>query len=262
MSQAFTTANLQTLLAFPFRDTEWKKKFLVGSLVTIGSFIIPFVPFAFVYGYQFQIMRRIIVEKGEPFLPEWQDWNKLLLDGFKLLGVVMVFMLPILILFFGGYGLALVVPILGGFFAAMSEQTGGTPDFMLTSMGLVSAGGMFACYGLALLLAVPVGVVMPAILGHVVATDQFSAAFRLREWWAIFRANLGGFLLAFVLMMALSLVLSSVFTVLYCTIILCCLVPVVMGPMTMYLLTIYGALFGQVYRDGVEKLAGQGVPLG
>ena len=87
MSQSFSSEDLKQLFAFPFQDPRWQNKFLIGSLVVFAGFIIPLIPFFFVYGYMAQIMRRIIVEKGEPFLPEWDDWGKLFVDG----GVVQSF---------------------------------------------------------------------------------------------------------------------------------------------------------------------------
>ncbi|MBN1993537.1 MAG: DUF4013 domain-containing protein [Anaerolineae bacterium] len=257
-TQSFTTAYLQTLLGYPFRDKNWKNKFLIGSLVVLAGFAVPLVPFFFVYGYMMQIMRRIIVEKGEPYLPEWDDWGKLLVDGLKLLGVVFIYMLPVMVLFSIGYAMFFVLPFLGVPVMAIAgeenaEAAGGV-FAVITVLGMV---GFFILFGVGMLLALAIGLVMPAIMGHVVATDEFGAAFRFKEWWAVFRANVGGFLMAYVMIMLLSMVLSSAFTLLYCTIILCCLIPFLTAPVTMYLIAIYGALFGQAYRQGLENLVGQ-----
>ena len=85
------------------------------------------------------------------------------------------------------------------------------------------------------------------------ATDDFGAAFRLKEWWTIFKANVGGFMLAYLLVFAVSMVLNSILGFLYCTIILCCIVPFLTAPVTLYTVIISGALFGEAYREGVEK---------
>jgi len=82
-TQSFTTDNLKALLTFPFEDDDWKNKFLIGSLIVFAGFAIPLIPFFFLYGYMMQIMRHIIVEKGKPFLPKWDDWGKLFVDGAK-----------------------------------------------------------------------------------------------------------------------------------------------------------------------------------
>ncbi len=256
-TQSFTTSNLQALLAFPFQDADWKNKFLIGSLIVLAGFAIPLLPFCFVYGYMVQIMRHIIVEKGEAWLPEWDDWGKLFVDGLKLLGVALIYTLPVMVLFFIGF-IIFFLPFLGiPVVAAAGEDNGGAagPIFALITMaGMV---GFFVLFGLGMILSMVIGVVMPAIMGHVVATDDFGAAFHMREWWAIFRANLSGFLMAYVTIILISIVLSSVFMLLYCTIIFICLAPIIMAPVTVYITVIYGVIFGQAYREGVEKLESQ-----
>jgi hypothetical protein len=258
MTQSSTSTDLKEMLTFPFQDPNWKNKFLIGSLITLAGFIIPFVPVLLLYGYTMQIMRPIIVEQGKPFLPEWDKWDKLLFDGVKLFGVVFIYMLPFMILLFVGMSF-FFVPVAAGIplMEGLEEGGDGAAGIILTIVTVVSILGAMVLIGLGTILAVAVGVVMPAVVGHIVATDEFGAAFRVREWWPIFRANLAGFLLAYVMVMVASIVLSSGLMVIYVTVILCCLIPIIMGPVTMYLLAIYGALFGQAYRDGVQKLESQ-----
>src|SRR3546814_6276942 len=69
----YTTLFRSTLAKFTFTDPQWKNKFLIGGLLTLAGYALPILPLLFVYGYCAQIMRRIIIEKGEPYLPEWQD---------------------------------------------------------------------------------------------------------------------------------------------------------------------------------------------
>ena len=255
MSQAYTTTDLKELFAYPFQDPEWKKKFLIGSLLVIGGYIIPIIPFVVIYGYIAQIMKRIIVDKGEPFLPEWDDWGKLLTDGFKLLGAVVVYMLPLFFILFGGY-LVLFLVITVSTTVGVTEGSE-APSVLMALGPLVGGVGFMALYCLAMLFALAIGVVLPAIMGHVIATDEFAAAFRVQEWWAIFRANLGGFLIAYVVLLAISAALNFVFIFIYLTIILCCLLPFLLGPLSMYIMTIYSVVFAQAYREGVEKLEDQ-----
>ncbi len=76
--------------------------------ILFASFIIPILPGLIIYGYFYQIMQRVIVKSEEPTLPEWQDWGKLLGDGFRLFGVSFIYSLPLSILYFAGilaYGL-------------------------------------------------------------------------------------------------------------------------------------------------------------
>jgi hypothetical protein len=257
-TQSFTSTDLQTLLTYPFQGTDWKNKFLIGSLITIAGFVIPLIPIVILYGYTMQIMRHIIVEQGEPVLPEWNDWGKLLLDGLKLLGVVLVYMLPLMLLFFVGFAflflpLGLGAPLIGG----IEEGGGETAGPILTLLIVITVLGAVVIFGLLTIISIALGVVMPAVIGHVVATDEFGAAFRVREWWSIFRTNLAGFLIAYAVIIGLSIALNIGFTVISFTVILVCLLPIIIGPITMYIMAIYGAVFGQAYRDGVQKLKSQ-----
>ena len=68
--------------------------------ILFASFIIPILPGLVIYGYFYQIMQQIIVRSEEPTLPEWQDWGKLLGDGFRLFGVSFIYSLPMSILYF------------------------------------------------------------------------------------------------------------------------------------------------------------------
>jgi hypothetical protein len=256
-AQSFSTDNLKALLAFPFQDDDWKNKFLIGSLIVFAGFVIPLIPFFFLYGYMMQIMHHIIVDKDKPRLPAWDDWGKLFVDGLKLLGVALIYMLPVVVLFMIGFFIVFLLPLLGIPIAAIGGEE--NPEVAGAAFGiltLVSMLAYFVLFGLGMILALLIGVILPAVLGHVVATDDFGAAFRFKEWRAIFRANLGGFLLAYLVLIVVSMVVNSVLVLLYCTIILCCFVPFLTAPVTLYLVVIAGALFGQAYRDGVQRLGG------
>jgi len=253
-TQSFTTDNLKALLTFPFEDDDWKTKFLIGSLIVFAGFVIPLIPFFFLYGYMLQIMRHIIVEKGKPFLPEWDDWGKLFVDGAKLLGAALIYMLPFIVLITIGSFIIFFLPMLGIPLAiAGGEENPEAAGTMMGILSLVSMAVFFIILGIGMIFGLAVGLVMPAIMGHVAATDDFGAAFRWKEWWAIFKANVGGFMLAYLLVFAISMVLNSILGFLYCTIILCCIVPFLTAPVTLYTVILSGALFGEAYREGVTK---------
>jgi hypothetical protein len=254
-TQSFTTDNLKELLAFPFQDDDWKNKFLIGSLIVIAGFAIPVIPFFFLYGYMMQIMHHIIVEKGKPFLPKWDDWGKLFVDGAKLVGVVLIYMLPIMVLMTIGFFIMFFLPMLGIPVAIIGgEENPEAAGAMMGILSIVSMVAFFVVFGIGMIISLAIGVVMPTVMGHVAATGDFGAAFRLKEWWAIFKANVAGFLLAYLIVFAVSMVLNSILGFLYCTIILCCIVPFLTAPVTLYTVIISGALFGEAYREGAEKV--------
>jgi hypothetical protein len=119
---------------------------------------------------------------------------------------------------------------------------------------LFGAFGGIAFVGLSFFMVLIVGVFMPPITAHVVATDDLSAAFRFREWWPIFRANLSGFIITYLLVFGLFTALSTVFQILYLTVILCCIAPFLILPSYLYIMVTIGVLFGQAYREGVQNL--------
>lgn len=248
MTQSFTSDSLQALAVYPFQTPDWKNKFLIGSLVVFASYIIPIIPLLALYGYAAQIMRRIIVENGEPFLPEWDDWGKLMTDGLKLLGAGLVYSLPGLILLCGGYAMMFGMVFSTSLWAESGDE------ILPGLMGLFGSLGFFACFGLGMVLFLVAYIFLPPAVGHLIATDQFGAAFRWQEWWPIFRANLSGFLISYALLMGFWFVLSFALQILYFTIIGCCLLPFILPPVTIYMTLIGSSLFAQAYRIGLERL--------
>ena len=218
----------------------------------LANFIIPIVPLLALYGYMMRIIKQVVEGNGEPTLPEWDDWGELLLNGLKLLGQSFIFALPLIILWFVGYG-AMFFPIVLSELAVESGDMGGS-EGLLTMISLLTMGGSYIMFGLVILLSGVLGFFQSVIICHVAVTEQFAAAFRFREWWRILRSNLGEFLLAFVFIMGLSIGISILYQVLIFTIVLCCIIPFVLSAASGYLMLVMAPLFGRVYRNALEKM--------
>jgi hypothetical protein len=253
MTNSFTSDELTALAKFPFNDPRWQTKFLIGSLLILAGYVIPIIPIIFIYGYVFQIMHRIIVEKGEPYLPEWDDWGKLFTDGGKLIEAAFIYSLPLLGLMCGGYLLFFVINI--GTIAVSADPEAASPA--VDALSLAGLGIWLTTFTIAMILALLLGLVLPVAIGHLVATNDFAAAFRVREWWPIFKANWAGYLISYALLLGFGMVLSFAIQILTFTVILCCLVPFILMFIAMYLTVIGSVLFGQAYRAGVEQLGSQ-----
>jgi hypothetical protein len=255
MSAAVTISSLKTLFKFPFQGPKWQNNFLIGSVLAFGGFVIPIIPWIFLAGYGVQVMRQAI--QGETLeLPEWTDWGKLGIDGLRMVGVGFIFLLPGLIVLVGGFTLYMV----GSFTMPIMMAAGRDPNsfdaFPLLFLGLM--GIFFLSFLVGYLLYALGGIPLPAATAHFVAKDQFSAAFRVREWWPLLRVNKLGYLIAFVIIFGLYFVLSFTFMIAYFTVILCFLIPFLAAPITYYLALISAALFGQTYRESQELLAPAG----
>lgn len=236
------TFDIGHYLTYPFKDREAQKSFLIGSLVILAGFIIPILPFFIIYGYLSQIMQRIL-DGEKASMPAWNNWEKLFKDGLRLYGVRLIFTIPIMILVFG-----LTILYFGGFFLVMMQDE---PSTSLIA-GLVLA---FLCL---ICLLFPLGLVT-AILSypagaHTLAKQRFSAGFQIGEWWPILRKNLGGFLLVLGIGYVVSFAVTLIVQLLYITLILACLVPILMPAGMFYMLLVFEPMAAQAYREGFAKL--------
>jgi len=233
--------DLNRLLYFPVENSEARKNFLVGGLVILASFIIPIIPYLIAIGYIMRIMRQVIEGETPRMLP-WDDWEGMLKDGLKLFGVRFVYSLPLLLVFLPIMLVFLVTP----FLAAVLDNEN---IFFLTFIAFPVFMVCLIPFSLAFAL------IIPAPETHVAATGQFSAGFRFGEWWPIFRKNIGGFLVAFLVIYGISMVVSIAFQIIFMTVILACLMPFILPAFSFYMFLVQHILFAQAYREGREKLA-------
>ena len=247
MPETLTTHSLKALFRFPFEGENWQGRFLIGSALILGGYVIPIVPLIFVYGYALQVMRRAI--RGDtPALPDWDDWGKFGSDGLRVMLVGMVYLLPGIVVLFGGMALYFG----SAFFLPFVETAGRVHEPAVVLFPLIFLLGMVMMFlsmfvGSILLFlgAIP----LPMAAAHFVARDKVGAAFRAREWWPLLRANALGYFIAWVVSTGLITVWYGAFMMAYYTIFLCCLIPLLSAPVFFYLSLVIAALFGQTYRE-------------
>jgi hypothetical protein len=246
MSETITLSPLKTLLKFPFQGQDWKNRFIVGAALTFAGMIIPILPVIFVFGYALQIMRQVIKD-GEPKLPAWDDWGKLGVDGLRGLVVSLAYLLPgILVMsigFLAYFGMLFSIPFMN------SRGEGSSILLLFGSMGVMMIS-MLAGMLLLLLGSIP----LPAATAHFVAEDKVSAAFKVRQWWALIKANKSGYFAAWVVILGLAMVLYQLFIVIYSTLVLCWLLPFLVAPIGFYIQIVGAAIFAQSYREGKAVL--------
>jgi hypothetical protein len=248
MNNNFTLGNLQSLLFFPFTEPGGRNKLLVASLLGLASFFIPILPWLVLLGYAGMIMKRIIVERGDPFMPEWDRWNDMLAMGLKLFGVSFIYSLPAVGALVIGYFSMILLPAFMGVYDAGGESMQGMLLVMFASFALMMLG---------MVLSLCLWVILPPAICHTVAKDSFAAGFHIRDWWGVFRANLGGFFVTIILAGGLYMVMMIAVQILYFTIVLCILLPFLMAFVYAYLTIVSFTLFARAYREGMEKLEAQ-----
>lgn len=246
MTESTQTNQIKESLAFVFEDPRWFQKLLIAA-VLIFLWFIPFIPMIILLGYMARIMRGIIQDNKEPFLPEWTDFNQLFRDGFQLLTAYLVYTLPIMLILAVGYG-SFFLPFLTTEMMTAGEGVEGAIIIIgyLIGLGLMGIGFIVAIAG---------GIFIPVAVCRVVERGQIRAAFELREIWQVLKANWSGFLLAYLVVIGGSMTAYYGSQLLILTVVLCCLYPLVLSLIGAYLSIVSSALFANAYRDGLAARA-------
>jgi MFS family permease len=243
MNTQATIDQIQYIFTFPFKDEKWGIKFLIAFVFYIGSFIIPVIPLIFVFGYVARIIENVIKE-NDFTLPEWDDWGDLAIKGLKIIGVSLIVAIPMLIFYSLGF-ISMFFPM----FAFSGDNEGMFAGLFM--MGMFSGMCLF---GIGTIIWLVVSVFLPPAISHMIAEDSFGAAFHVSAWWRNFKANLGGYLIAYVLLVGILGMMYLGFYLMYMTFILCWLLPFIVSAFAIYAGFVAAALFGQAYRVGKENL--------
>jgi len=163
---------------YVFDDPRWLNKILLGGLFYLAGFFI--IGWFFVLGYVAQVTRNVIAGEQQP-LPEWEDLGRFFNEGARLIGVVLVYIIPVFML-----AVAIMIPsgILNSIDNEAAQSIGGI------MVGCLSC--LFVPLSLALM------VFMPASMLFAIAEQRFGAAFELGRLWNFMVANIGNYLLAVV----------------------------------------------------------------
>jgi hypothetical protein len=257
MLEELTTTSVKALLKFPFRDRDWLTRFLVGSLLVLAGFFIPIAPWIFVQGYYIRVMRR--ASKGEELtLPAWDDWGGLANDGARALLVRIVYMLPGMLVYLGGmliyfiasFGFPILLPFL--IMLTGGEESSAGPVVLLFLFVMLAAMLIFFISMLLGMVLMFLGMIpLPMALAHFSFQDKLSAAFRVRGWWPLLKANKLGFLVAWVIVLGLGFVVAFPLVLVYYTIILALFAYILAAPVGFYLQIVDAAVFGRTYRESV-----------
>ena len=257
-TNALTANSLKDILSFPFHGKDWQTRFLIGVGLMLLAFV-PILPWILYMGYYGRILRGSI--RGEELeLPAWEDWGKLAMDGLRLFGVNLIYMLPSQIVMFGGMaayfvGFFLLIPVMEAA-ERTPEVAAAVPAIMFALMGVMFLA-MFLGYLLMFLGAVP----LPVALARVVEQEKFSAAFKLGEISKLVWRNKAGYFMAWVILAGLFAIFYFFGMMFYMTLILMWVFFILAIPFGFYLMVISAALFGQAYRESLTMDAKDKEPL-
>lgn len=169
-------------LTFVFDDPRWIQKVLIGGLFVIASMFI--IGVFFLLGYLARLARNVIAGVEHP-LPEWDELSEYFGEGAKLFVVGLVYVLPVL-------AIAAIV------FVPLALAGSSSDNETIRSM----AGMSVTC---AWCLIFPIGLIMglwmPAAMLMVIVKGDFKAGFEFSHIFSFIRANVGNYLLSFVVAM-------------------------------------------------------------
>ncbi len=243
--------SVSSLLKYPFKTPGWTNRLLVGTVLLWVGMFVPLVPTVFVFGYMVRVARQVI--RGEPLaLPEWNDWSRLGLDGLRAAVIGLAYLAPSLIVLVGGWTLYMGVWF-GSIFSI--EQTGTSPSEAFFALPFLAMAILFLSMFVGFLLQVLGLVPLPAALMRFAAQDRLGAAFHPGKLWAVIRADKWGYLGAWVVMLGIGVLAYTFLMLLYFTVILCAALPILGAPISLYVLLVGAAAFGQVYRESAAQAA-------
>jgi hypothetical protein len=217
-----------------FTDKRWFSKLLLGWLVII----VPILNFAFT-GYYTKTLRNVEENQVEP-LPEWDDFGKKFVVGFYMWVAGLVFALPVILL-----SVFYIVPVA---IASGNGQPSDAVNAVMAGTGVVVTCAI-ALYGLALTLF------LPAMNINLARKETLGSVFEIGEFFRIFRANTGDYLVAWIMTIVWAIVIATlgglIGVVFFAIpIIGWCfgwlIVPIFLGMLNVVTFQVYAHLFGQV----------------
>lgn len=238
--------NVQRAFTFEFEDKQWVTKLLVGVLLSLFAWLI--IPAFILNGYLIAIIRKVMdgEDTGET-LPAWDNWGKLLSDGFFVTIAQIVYTLPFLLVL--GIGFMGTVG-----FGGLSDMNEG-----IATAGLMTTWGVTGCLGL--LFAVALLFLTPAIAIQYAIKDDFGACFRVGEIWTIISDNFADIFIVFIVTLlagfALSLVTGVLSLVPCLGWIAAAALGLAFGP---YLVMVTGHLYGQIAAKILGSKSGGALP--
>lgn len=191
------TFNYDEAVRAMFRDPDWLKKVLLGSLFSIlGIFVVGSI---IVQGYLIVYAERVARADPRP-LPEWEDYGELLKKGLIGLLVSIVYSLPLILVAILFVVLMIPLSVAAGAAGASGDAIGG-----IFTLALCGGMAVFLPISIAVYLIYPASFVQLILHNH-----DLGAAFRVGDVLRLMRRHLGQYLVMVLLSYAAVFGLSQV----------------------------------------------------
>lgn len=221
-------------------DESWSKKLGIGAVV----FLVPILNFA-AFGFILELIQNVWQGKERP-LPAWDNFGNKLLDGLRFFAVVILYSLPMFILF------GIFVAVFMGQLASYDYETAVNTSNYATSMEPL----FFIGWAVMAMCLMPyyffVLVMYPMFFIQLVRHRTVKSCFDFKEMWHIVRHNPGEYLIILGIMFGLYMASAIVTFPLYIVFLIPCIGFIigmlVSGAMYMLIFFVFGHLAGQFVR--------------
>ncbi len=189
--------NIERGFRFVFQEKNWFGKVVVGGLMILFSFLI--FPLLIYLGYLVEVTKRTIKDESE-LLPDWDNIGQKLANGFKLLVIILVYLIPFFIL------LVLTIPFAE--FEIDSFKGREIIAFIPMSLEGEFSGISLLFFFSSILYAVLFTLIFPFVVGKFAESEFINDAFAISDIFGMFRDNLGDAVIVFLLSVFVQLLAS------------------------------------------------------
>lgn len=196
--------NIERGFKFVFREKNWFGKIVVGALMILFSFLI--IPLLIYLGYLVEVTKRTIKDESE-LLPDWDNIGRKLANGFKLLVIIMVYLIPFFILLF------LSVP-----FAKFEIDSFENREIVALIPTLIKgefSGVSLLFFFSSIVYAVLFALILPFVVGKFAENESINDAFTISDIFSMFRDNVGDAVIVFLLSIFVQLLASLGFALFF-----------------------------------------------
>ncbi len=233
-------------LGFVFEDEDWVSKILLGAAIML----IPIFGGFALMGYAIAVIRNVMAGEPRP-LPAWDDLGRYFMDGLMFWVATLIYALPLFIF---------ICPIVVVWaLPAIAGESENLKTILISASGLVSVG--LGC--LASLYGILLGLLTPALQIRYAETGELGACLRFGEVFRFLFANIGGIIIAQILLWVAGMVIGMIVSVLagvlsiipICGWILGAALGLLMLPVGVWLAVFSGHLYGQIgHQAGIGPL--------
>jgi len=173
--------NFGLAFSYVFEDTDWVKKVLIAAVLLI----IPIIGWLIVAGWMIEITRRVI-RNETPFLPEWNDFGKFIVDGLLITVISMIYSIPSIIL-------NVIIQPISMFMQNSTQDGSGESNAIIIGLSIV-----LICLGCVVFIySLIISIGLPAAYANFAVKGSFGAAFNFGEVIGLIRAAPGAYLITF-----------------------------------------------------------------